>query len=86
MTVVAEVASPAQPQRTIDSTMALILLTLVSIFSYLDRTIISILQVPIKRDLGLSDAELGALTGLAFALIYATMAVPSSHCRIRVLS
>ena len=37
-------------------------------FNYIDRTIISILQVPIKVDLGLSDGQLGALTGLSFAL------------------
>lgn len=55
---------------------AMFLLFLVSMFSYIDRTILSILQVPIKRDLGLSDAQLGALTGLAFALFYATLALP----------
>lgn len=52
------------------------LLFLVSVFSYMDRTIISILQVPIKQELGLSDAQLGALTGLSFALFYATLSLP----------
>ncbi|WP_026326170.1 spinster family MFS transporter [Sphingomonas sp. Mn802worker] len=56
--------------------LALLLLIVVSVFNYLDRTIISILQVPIKRDLSLSDAQLGALTGLAFALFYSTLGVP----------
>lgn len=59
-----------------NSRSALLLLTAVSIFNYLDRTIISILQVPIKRDLLLSDAQLGAMTGLAFALFYSTVGVP----------
>ncbi|CAN7605300.1 spinster family MFS transporter [Duganella sp. LjRoot269] len=54
----------------------LFLLFLVSVLSYIDRTILSILQVPIKSDLGLSDAQLGALTGLSFALFYATLALP----------
>lgn len=54
----------------------LLILFLVSMFSYIDRTILSILQVPIKADLGLSDSQLGALTGLSFALFYATLAVP----------
>jgi MFS family permease len=62
--------------RTNGGAVALVVLMLVSIFSYLDRTILSILQVPIKKDLGLTDAELGALTGLAFALFYATLSVP----------
>ena len=54
----------------------LFLLFLVSVFNYIDRTIISILQVPIKQDLGLSDAQLGALTGLSFALFYSTLSLP----------
>jgi len=58
------------------SKLPLFLLILVSVFNYLDRTIISILQVPIKRDLLLSDSQLGALTGLAFALFYSTLGVP----------
>lgn len=52
------------------------LLFVVSVFNYIDRTILSILQVPIKADLGLSDAQLGALTGLSFALFYATLSLP----------
>jgi len=55
---------------------ALAILMLVSVLNYLDRSIISILQVPIKRDLVLSDAQLGAMTGLAFALFYSTLGVP----------
>lgn len=62
--------------RTNGGAVALVVLMVVSIFSYLDRTILSILQVPIKKDLGLTDAQLGALTGLAFALFYATLSVP----------
>lgn len=54
----------------------LFLLFVVSVFNYVDRTILSILQVPIKADLGLSDAQLGALTGLSFALFYATLSLP----------
>jgi hypothetical protein len=38
---------------------ALILLMLVSMFNYVDRTILSILQEPVKADLGLSDTQLG---------------------------
>lgn len=56
--------------------MAMVLLFAVSAFNYIDRTIISILQVPIKRELGLSDAQLGLLTGLAFALFYTTLSIP----------
>jgi predicted MFS family arabinose efflux permease len=54
----------------------LFLLFMVSVFNYVDRTILSVLQVPIKADLGLSDLQLGALTGLAFALFYTTLSLP----------
>ncbi len=63
----------------------LILLFFVSVFSYIDRTILSILQVPIKADLGLSDAQLGALTGLSFALFYATLALPIARLADRTI-
>lgn len=55
---------------------ALFALFLVSTFNYVDRTILSILQIPIKAELGLSDAQIGALTGLSFALFYATLSLP----------
>ncbi len=56
--------------------MALFGLFLVSAFNYFDRTILSVLQIPIKAELGLSDSQLGALTGFAFALFYATLSLP----------
>jgi len=46
------------------------------IFSLLDRLVLSVLLEPIKQDLGLSDGHLGLLTGVAFGLFYATMALP----------
>lgn len=69
----------------------LLLLFLVSMFNYVDRTIISILQVPIKRDLGLSDAQLGALTGLSFAIVYSTLSLPVAYWadrsnRVRIIA
>lgn len=58
--------------------MVLAMLLLVYTFNFLDRQIISILAQPIKADLGLTDAQLGALGGLAFAMFYSTMAIPLS--------
>lgn len=55
---------------------ALGVLIVVALFNYIDRQSLAILQIPIKRDLGLSDTELGALTGLSFALLYSTLALP----------
>jgi MFS family permease len=54
------------------------LLFLVAIYSinFADRQILSVLIEPIKADLGLSDTQLGLLTGFAFAVFYATLGVP----------
>jgi sugar phosphate permease len=44
------------------------LLLLITICNYLDRIVLNVLQEPIKRELGLSDWQLGLLSGPAFAL------------------
>ena len=52
------------------------MLLLVYTFNFLDRQILGILAIPVKADLGLSDTQLGALGGIAFALLYSTLAIP----------
>jgi len=51
-------------------------ITLVYTLSFLDSGLIILLLQPIKEDLDLSDTQLGFLTGIAFALFYATLGVP----------
>jgi MFS family permease len=51
-------------------------LTSVYAINYLDRQIVSVLASSIKADLNLSDAQLGLLGGIAFALVYSTCSVP----------
>jgi predicted MFS family arabinose efflux permease len=55
---------------------ALGVLVVVYTFNFIDRQILSILLEPIKLDLGLSDTQLGLLTGFAFAAFYATLGIP----------
>ena len=55
---------------------ALVVLVIVYVFNFIDRQILNILQEPIKADLGLSDTQLGMLTGLSFALIYCIAGIP----------
>lgn len=69
------------------------LLFVIAIVNYFDRQIVNILAEHIKRDLGLADWQLGALTGLAFASLYILMGVPialladrSSRSRIITIS
>jgi MFS family permease len=53
-----------------------ILLTIAYIFSYIDRSILGLLVDPIKADLNLTDADIGYVSGIAFAIFYATMGLP----------
>lgn len=52
------------------------LLVVVYISNFIDRTILSVLQQPIKEELRLADWQLGLLGGLSFALFYSIMGVP----------
>jgi predicted MFS family arabinose efflux permease len=55
---------------------ALVVLTIVYTFNFIDRQLLSILQESIKVDLSLSDSQLGLLTGFAFAMFYVTAGIP----------
>ena len=55
---------------------ALVLLFFVSFFNYMDRFMLSVLLPAIKRDLDLSDTQIGFLSGLAFTLFYALLGIP----------
>lgn len=54
----------------------LAILTIVYAFNFIDRQLLVILQEPIKAELGLSDTQLGLLTGFAFALFYVICGIP----------
>jgi predicted MFS family arabinose efflux permease len=66
--------------RDIDSPayarLVLGMLLLVYTFNFLDRQILGILVQPIKAEFQLTDAQLGALGSIAFALLYSTLAIP----------
>jgi predicted MFS family arabinose efflux permease len=55
---------------------ALGILTLVYVSNFVDRQILSILLEPIKQTFELSDTQLGFLSGISFALFYATLGIP----------
>ena len=54
----------------------LFLLVIVFTSSHVDRQIVAILQEPIKLAFGISDTQLGLLTGVMFAVFYATLGMP----------
>jgi MFS family permease len=53
-----------------------IALTAVYTLSFVDRTILGLLVPSIKRDLAVSDTEIGVLQGLAFSVFYTLMGLP----------
>ena len=52
------------------------LLAVVNLNNYMDRMVLSVLLPDIQADLNLTDAQLGWITGMAFALFYATFGIP----------
>lgn len=53
-----------------------ILLTIAYVFSYIDRSILSLLIEPIKADMDLSDEQIGLILGPAFGFLYVFAALP----------
>ena len=52
------------------------ILCLAYISSFIDRMIMSLLVEPIKRDLAITDTEMGLLLGLSFTLFYTLLGLP----------
>jgi predicted MFS family arabinose efflux permease len=67
-------STASQPQAGYRITLTLLVLAYT--LSICDRMILSILFPDIKAEFGLSDAQLGLLGGISFALFYATMGLP----------
>lgn len=64
-------ANASQPLR-----LTLWVLLIVYIFNFIDRQIVNILAEPIAKELGLSDTQIGLMTGIAFALFYTVLGLP----------
>lgn len=54
----------------------LALLTLISVFNYLDRSLLGLALPMVKKEFGSSDAVLGLVSGLAFILLYSVAGLP----------
>lgn len=66
----------ASPRRGAYPIVVLVVLIIAYTFNFLDRQILGILAGSIKKDLGLTDSQLGLMGGLAFALFYTGLGVP----------
>ncbi|MDB4243764.1 MFS transporter [Gammaproteobacteria bacterium] len=72
-------------------TFALILLTVVYGFNFVDRQIVGILAPFIQADLDLTNTQLGLLSGLLFATFYTVVAIPIAwladrYSRVNIIS
>jgi MFS family permease len=52
------------------------IIVVVSVFNFLDRQILSILLEPIRAEFGLTDTQIGVMSGFAFSLFYSLFSIP----------
>ncbi|HKQ52923.1 MAG TPA: MFS transporter [Pyrinomonadaceae bacterium] len=62
---------------------ALLLLTLVNVLNFVDRTLIYLLFTPIKTEMSLSDTQLGLLA-TSFSILFMLLGLPFGHLADRV--
>ncbi|MDE2597511.1 MAG: MFS transporter [Sphingomonadales bacterium] len=68
------IASPPDVRRD-SPRLALIVLTAIGTAGFIDRIVMNVLVEPLKREFGLSDTQIGLLTGLAFAVLNVTLGI-----------
>ncbi len=71
--------------------LVLAILCFVYVLNFLDRQLLSILAKPIQDELGVSDTQLGLISGLYFAVFYCVVSIPVAWLadrtnRVKVLS
>ena len=77
--------SQGTPQRaTWHTHYALLMLATIYVFNYIDRLLISILIEPIKLEFGVSDTQIGLLSGVAFAIFYTLFGFPIGRLSDRI--
>lgn len=86
----ATVGEPPYPSRAY-AWYVVGVLVLAYTFSFIDRQILSLLVVPIRRDLAISDTEMSLLIGFAFALFYTICGLPIGRLvdvqhRVRIIA
>jgi predicted MFS family arabinose efflux permease len=83
--------TPPVAKITAASWYALLMLGIINCFAYTDRIGLSILMELIKQDLHLTDAQLGLVSGFAFAVFNVLLAVPLAwvadrYSRVKLIS
>ena len=67
-----------EPRTTVDASAiwTLILLTLSLIVSFMDRQSLNLVVDPVRRDIGITDVQIGLLQGGAFAILFTAVGLP----------
>jgi MFS family permease len=89
-----DAAAPARAKPLFSKTYTgwvLTLLLLTYTFNFIDRTIIATIGQAIKVDLKITDAQLGLLGGLYFALLYTILGIPIArlaerYSRVKIIT
>lgn len=68
--------APAKEEWPWSATWPLMLLTLISVFNYLDRSLLGLALPKIKEEFAASDTALGLVTGMAFVVLYSIIGLP----------
>lgn len=71
--------------------LGLSVLMVVYVLNFMDRQIIAVLIEPIRRDIPMSDTEIGLLTGTLFAVFYGIVTIPIAmladrYNRVRIVA
>jgi MFS family permease len=66
----------SSPGRSSYRRYVLGVLLVISVFNFIDRQLLAVLSPEIKKELLLSDTQLGILKGLAFALFFSVLGIP----------
>ncbi len=90
MTAPASASMPEDARTPAYSWVVLAMLCVIYTFNFLDRQLISILTEPIRKELGLSDLQMGLLGGIYFAAFYTIIgvivgALADRTSRVRIL-
>lgn len=69
-------STDSAPPSEVRAWYAVGVLLVAAVLSFVDRQILSLLVEPIKRDLQVTDTQIGLLQGLAFSVLYAVAGIP----------
>lgn len=84
-------SAPQSARTTPYAWFVLAMLCFVYIFNFMDRQLMSVLAEDIKKDLDLTDTQIGLMTGFLFALFYTLLGVAAGwladrSVRVRILA